>query len=147
MKIFKDCILVDDMDYELLKNYRWCISVGGYAVARDRKAGKVIYMHRLILDAQKGQFTDHINGNRIDNRRSNLRLCSPAQNAKNQGIKINNTTGYKGVSFDKKRGKFHAYIKIDYRRKHLGYFDSILDAAEAYRVGASKYHGEFARLV
>src|SRR4051812_16134246 len=105
MKTFKERILVDDTDYELLKSYSWCIAVNGYAVARHKKAGKVIYMHRLLLNAKKGQITDHINGNRLDNRRVNLRLCSAAQNAKNQARKVNNTSGFKGVSFDKRKSK------------------------------------------
>lgn len=145
MKTFKDRILVDDSDYGLLEEYSWCIAVNGYAVARV--SGKVVYMHRFLLQATKGQITDHINGNRLDNRRSNLRLCTSSENAKNQGIKINNTSGYKGVSFDKKRSKFHAYIKVNYKRKHLGYYDTATEAANAYSLGALKYHGDFARLV
>lgn len=137
-------ILVDDKHKEWLSDYSWCIAVNGYAVARIQ--GKVVYMHRLLLLADKGQVVDHINGNKLDNRFSNLRLCTNAQNARNQKIRSNNTSGFKGVSWDKSHRKYHAYIKVNYRRKHLGYFDDIVDAKNAYIAGTVKYHGEFARV-
>lgn len=138
-------VLVDDMNKKWLSNYSWCIGVNGYAVARVK--GKVVYMHRLLFHVKSGQLVDHMNGNKLDNRFRNLRLCTSAQNARNQKIRFNNTSGFKGVSWDKVHRKYHAYIKVDYRRKHLGYFDNIIDAKNAYIQGAIKYHGKFARVV
>jgi hypothetical protein len=137
-------VLLDDVDYEMLKDYSWCIAVNGYAVARV--GGKVLYMHRVILKTPRGLFTDHINGDKLDNRRFNLRVCTPAQNAKNQARKVNNTSGYKGVSWDKAKKKWAAYIKVDYKRRFLGYFDDVRVAARTYDQAATVQHKDFARV-
>lgn len=93
----------------------------------------------------KGQL-DHINGVRDDNRPCNLRECSNAENNRAVGIKKNNTSGYKGVSLNKASGRFYSYIRVNYKRIHLGCFDSPEEAAKAYNAAALKYFGEFASL-
>ena len=89
-------------------------------------------------------FIDHINRNRTDNRWSNLREATYAENNRNKSIGINNTSGYKGVSWHKRRGKYRAEIRVNGKSKHLGYFDNKEDAYASYIQAAKLYHGEFA---
>lgn len=107
------------------------------------------YMHRVILarmlgrELVKGEWVDHINGNGLDNRRENLRLSTIAQNAFNKGKHSNNTSGYKGVSWNKFAGRWVAQITIDGKNKYLGYFDTPEEAHAAYCAKAKELHGEF----
>jgi hypothetical protein len=95
----------------------------------------------------KGKDTDHINGDTLDNRRCNLRVCSHQQNISNRKKQRNPTTSqYKGVHLDKARGKWHAKLRSHGRMVHIGYFTSEEDAAQAYNEAARKHFGEFARL-
>lgn len=103
-------------------------------------------MHREIIDEKENEHVDHINGNKKDNRKSNLRIATSSQNSRNIGLRKNNTTGYKGVIYEKKRDKWRAEIKKDYKSIFLGYFDTKEDAAKAYNEASMKYHGEFANL-
>jgi len=139
--------LVDDEDYEYLSSFRWR-KIGtdkkrGYASTEIK--GKFFYMHRLLLEAPDEMQVDHINGDGLDNRRSNLRLCTNAENAMNMHV-TNGTSGFKGVSWSKERQKWEAYIKFHGRMIHLGRFNSPVDAARRYDLEARKYFGEFARL-
>ena len=139
--------LVDDEDFVYLSKHNWYAHRGRdskdfYAVRSNR----CIRMHREIMNAKSGQFVDHRNGNTLDNRRSNLRFCTPSQSQMNRGIPPNNTSGYRGVFRDKRSGKWRAAIKINYKQIRLGNFIIKEDAARAYDTAAKKYHGEFARL-
>lgn len=137
--------LVDDEDFDWLSQWKWSYAPVGYAVRRYE--GKIILMHRLIMDAPKGKRVDHINMNGIDNRRINLRICSHRENLLNRGKQRNNTTGYKGVSYCSRIDKWRASIRDDNARDlHLGYFKTPEEAALAYNISALKYHGEFAHL-
>lgn len=137
--------LVDDEDYENLNQYKWTFHAQGYAYNQSILGNKIcVLMHRLITNAQKGQFVDHINHNKLDNRRENLRVCSQSQNGGNSIMSKNNTTGYKGVSFDKKSQNYHAYIMLNRKRINLGRFDNAKDAAIAYDIKAKEIWGEFA---
>jgi hypothetical protein len=89
--------------------------------------------------------TDHINHNKLDNRKSNLRVCTDLQNARNSTYRPNNTSGFKGVSLRKKYGTWSADIKINYFHKFLGYFSSPEEAAHAYDNAAKEIYGEFAK--
>ncbi len=104
-------------------------------------------MHRQILGAEKGQQVDHINRNRLDNRRSNLRMCTPSENAKNAGKRRDGlTSNYKGVFFIARNGKYSAAIQVDRKRVSLGYYAVEEDAAYYYNEKAKELHGEFAFL-
>lgn len=143
--------LVDSADFEWLNQWIWNYDKG-YAYRTQRyglrkfNKKKNIHMHRLILDAPKGFFTDHIDGNRLNNQRKNLRIVNYQQSAFNTGLSSRNKCGYKGVGWHKEKEKYRAYIKMDGHQKHLGYFKTKEEAARAFNVMSKKYHGEYARL-
>lgn len=141
--------VVDDDIYEYLACWDWHYagpSGGGYAKRADWDNGKmkIIRMHHVVLPLKDGLVCDHINGNRIDNRRENLRLVTKSQNMRNQGISARNKTGYKGVS--KHQGKYRAYINVEKKQRHLGVFEDKKEAADAYNKAALIYFGEYSRL-
>lgn len=97
------------------------------------------------MEAKKGQIIDHINGNKLDNRRSNLRFCTVAENSRNVSLRKDNKTGYKGVHYATHQKIYRASIKVDGKSIYLGGSKDINKAVELYRQGAIKYHKEFAR--
>ena len=135
---------VDDEDFEWLSQWKWYFD-HGYA-ARKNRGEKKIYLHRLILQFPDGRSTDHADGDRLNNCRENLRDCSQHENSGNSNLHKDSSSGYKGVSFDKRRKKWEAYITDNYKKKHIGFFDFPEIAARAYDEAAIKYFGEFARL-
>lgn len=138
--------MVDDADYDWLNQWKWLKTSCGYAGRGETKGGKWRYisMHREILGAGSGLDVDHINGAKLDNRRSNLRICTRSQNLMNQN-KQNGKTIAKGVYLHPS-GKFKSTIKVNARSMHLGYFESEESAKTAYNEAAIKYFGEFARI-
>lgn len=108
--------------------------------------GSRVRLHRLILCAPKERVVDHRNGETLDNRRSNLRLATVSQNCANCKIQAHNTSGYRGVDFPKRIGKWRARIRHAKIQQHLGYFPTAGDAARAYDRKAVDLHGAFARL-
>lgn len=143
--------LVDDEDYErLMAMGKWYVETIGYAAKNipvmngTVKKYTIQRMHRVISNAGEKDHVDHINGDRLDNRRCNLRLCTQAQNLGNQRTSKNNHLGVKGVTLF--GSKFRARITINYKQIYLGLFDSLEDAIIAYNEAAIKYHGEFAKL-
>jgi hypothetical protein len=140
--------IVDAADYEWLNQWKWYAEWGGYAVRTHWSKTKpqfCVRMHRAILGLESGdpRRIDHINGNRIDNRRANLRIATAQQNAHNARISSRNTSGFKGAHRDRKWWK--AQIRINGKNKNLGYFASPEEAHAAYRQAAIKAFGEFAR--
>jgi len=119
-----------------------------YAVTTTpRRLGhRNIYMHRLLMESSSGDRSiDHINGDGLDNRRCNLRPASPCQQLANQRrLHRDNVSGFKGVSIEKRTGKWRARIMVEGRDISLGQFDSIEAAAAAYDIAARKLSGEFA---
>ena len=140
--------LVDDADYEYLSRFKWHLTAYGYAARRYYFGNNstIIYMHREVNGAKKGQLVDHINRDRLDNRRINLRLCTKQTNAINSKLNKRNTSGYRGVSWDKVRKKWVAMLYVKGKCFNLGGYITIEDAAEARNTAALKYHGKFARL-
>lgn len=103
------------------------------------------YLHREIMGAVSGQFVDHKDGNPLNNTRKNLRFCSKAENQYNQRKRLDNTSGYKGVYWNRLNKNWR--VKINYKNKtiEVGSFSKATDAALAYDSAALKYHGQFAR--
>lgn len=139
--------LVDDEDYAEISKFKWHSS-HGYAQAGKKVSGKwvMIYLHRVVNMTPAGMYTDHINGNKLDNRRGNLRTCTKSQNSMNRGATKQNRNGIKGVSYISSRRKWGVQIEYGGKSKRIGYFDSSNEALLAYNIAAKKYHGEFARL-
>lgn len=136
-------ITVDTEVVEILKEFTWCVTGTGYAMSRTK--GPAVLMHRLIAGACPGEFVDHINGDGLDNRRDNLRICRKQQNEFNTKRRSDNTSGFRGVCRARGR-KFRAYIVKDGRQYSLGQFDDPVEAAKAYNSKAVELFGEFARL-
>lgn len=139
--------IVDDEDFENVNQYKWYFE-HGYA-RRDYKISNKrfrIYMHNFLSETPKGFHTDHINGNSLDNRRENLRVCSASQNCMNSKKNKKASSKYKGVSFFKRDQNWMASITLNRKDIYLGYFDREEDAAQAYNFAAMKHFGEYARL-
>lgn len=132
--------LIDDEDFEYLNQWKWHVS-------RNWNTFYVVRMtpHREILQAPKGIIVDHINGDGLDNRRENLRFATNSENMQNSRLQKNNTSGYKGVYWDRGRNKWIVRIKVNGRRLNLGYFDDPKEAALVYDRGAMEHFGEFAK--
>jgi hypothetical protein len=140
--------IVDDELYEYLSQWKWFYHKNGYAMRSYRENGKYKKerMHRSVLRAPDGYDVDHINGDKLDNRKSNLRSATRSQNNYNKSVQRNTTSGFKGVSWSKQRNKWRSRIFVDKREMHLGFFEYKIDAAMAYNEAALKYHASFANL-
>ena len=139
---------VDDEDYEELNQFSWNMS-GGYARrATSKKKGELkkttVSMHRHLLRPPKDKMVDHINGDKLDNRKINLRLCTRLGNAQNRGMCRTNTSGYKGVWKNGRR--WSVYIYRNGKNVFGGSFIDKKDAARAYNKLATEFHGKFAHL-
>lgn len=142
---------IDAEDYDSVSKCKWQakLAVSGkyYAVKNGTQR-----LHRLLMNAPAGMQVDHINGDTLDNRKSNLRLCTHAQNQMNRPPQnMNKTSPYKGVSIASswERGrikKWKVAIDVNKKRIFVGYFPDEIEAAKAYDAAATKYHGEFAYL-
>jgi hypothetical protein len=140
--------IVDDDDFKFLMQWYWYYSKGGYAVRNGYVGNKrgTIYMSCEIMKSPSGSDVDHISRNKLDNRKENLRICSRIENMANTSKHKNNTSGYKGVSWHKASKKWLANISIEYKRIHLGLFDSPIEAARAYDKAAKESRGNYAIL-
>jgi hypothetical protein len=117
--------IVDDEDFERVNQFKWCFDTG-YAARKSgpRKAQVKIWLHRFIMQTPPGMDTDHINGNKLDNRKNNLRICTHSINLNNSKLARNNTTGFQGVSWSKDKKKWRATKGYFGKQFWLGYFDS-----------------------
>jgi len=147
---------VSPEDYSFLSGFKWCAARNPTRRAEAcyeamRKAGrKTQLMHRVILvrmlgrELVAGEQVDHIDHDPLNNRRENLRLATASENQHNQPKQANNTSGYKGVYFNKPAQKWLAQVAVNGKRVHLGYFDTPEAAAAAYDTAAQTLHGTFA---
>jgi hypothetical protein len=138
-----DEVLIDEVDEYLINSYTWTRSDDGYAIHNytARGSSKAMYMHRLIMKAKVGEIVDHIDGNRLNNKRSNLRVVSVSQNSQNSYQKYKSTSMFKGVSWDSRLKKWRVDIRVKGRKRFLGKFEDVLDAALAYDVAALEFYG------
>lgn len=141
--------MIDDGDFERVNQYRWCLTKktkGGHQYAITFKRGKNLGMHRLIMDNPKNMEVDHINGETLDNRKNNLRVCTRSQNQMNRKISITNKSGIKGVYYqgDGLPKPWGAVIQINKVKKWLGSFTTKELAGKAYIQYAKSIVGEFA---
>lgn len=147
-------ILIDDEDYDKIKNYNWFpyydSHVDNYYIRanapRNKGNSKTIFLHRFILNNPDNTMVDHINGDTLDNRKCNLRICTKSQNMMNRKKHKKCSSIFKGVCWNKQNKKFKAQIQIDNKKIYLGLYNSEYEAAEVYNRYARKHFGEFARL-
>lgn len=134
--------LVDDEYFENVDKYPWNVHKGKsgilYAISHPH-INRVIYMHRLIMDAKEGQIIDHINRNGLDNRKENLRFCDYSLNAMNSKSPSDNTSGVKGVYWNKQRNKWQAQIVVNGKCIPLGRFNNLEDGRKSRLEAERKY--------
>lgn len=144
--------VVDDAVFEWASQHEWhvkktdCTFYAARTIRLPDGKQSVSFLHREIMKADKGVEVDHRDGNGLNNRGSNLRLCSGVENSQNRSMRRDNASGYKGVSLHKRAGKWQAQLQIAGQYKYLGLFDQAIDAACAYDTAALAAFGEFARL-
>lgn len=142
MKTFEvkgQLVLVDDAIYPLVVNLKWHLNTYGYVCQANKiyKVGKLgrttitKFLHHVVLPPEEGLVTDHIDGNIYNNQLSNLRNVPQWVNMHNRSVQNNNTSGHKGISWNKIQQQWHAYLWIKRKRYHLGYFDKLEDAIKA----------------
>lgn len=149
--------IIDAADVHLVEGWNW------YALVKRRRGNSAsnvyaarnaigpngvmtsVYLHRVIAETSGGISTDHRDGDGLNNRRSNLRQATHAENMRNCRKASNNTSGIKGVCWSTWAMKWRARIKVDGRNRHLGYFTTIEAAAAAYAEASGRLHGEFGR--
>ena len=135
--------LVDAADYDWLSQYNWRLQ-NGYAARRHQT--RTTYMHREIAKPPPGMMVDHVNHNKRDNRRANLRVCTRQQNTQNNDKHARSSSRFKGVGYSKDRRKWFAKIWFEGQRIWLGYFLDEVEAARTYDAKAVELFGEFAHL-
>lgn len=150
--------VIDAVDAHLVSGFNWYAEIDGrsdgsirsvYAVRKRRDESgneKGERLHRIIAGATPGFEVDHKDGDGLNNRRDNIRSATTAQNQHNQRIAQHNTSGAKGVTWHRQRGKWQAQIVISKKRKYLGCFSTVSDASRAYHAAAVSAFGEWANL-
>ena len=143
-------VLIDEEDFNKLGKPRLAVYAdgrGGVQNVRVLGQKKTVYLHKLIFgEVPPGYVVDHINRNVLDNRKSNLRLATVAQNNRNNDQRKYSTSGRKGVSWYSKLDCWRVAISVDGKKKHLGYYATVEEAAEAYTEAALKLYGEYSPL-
>jgi hypothetical protein len=151
MEIVVKClkIIIDPEDLPIILGRNWRLVRSKYqqgliGYPKGGPKGQDEYLHRLIMNTPKGLDTDHIDGNHLDNRKSNLRVCTKAQNQHNRH-RAHGLSKFKGVSWHTKTKKWQARVALNGKRIHIGVFDSEIEAAKAYDQKARELYGDFAR--
>jgi hypothetical protein len=143
----KEFAIVDADDIEKLPKCPWRLNAYGYVVGYI-KISKYVYsqpfIHRVIINCPHGFAIDHINGDKLDNRKCNLRIVTAQQNKMNSSVYKNNKSGFKGVNLEGR--KYRATIKLNGKKMHIGLFETPEQAAKAYDEIAKNIFGEYARL-
>lgn len=138
----KSRYIIDLNDVSKCKNIKWSEHIEGYVWGKIR--GKIIFIHNYLLNnTSKKIVVDHIDGNKKNNRRINLRKATYSQNNMNAKKRKTNTSGKAGISFNQNRGKFETYINVNKKRIFLGYFDEFINATQARKDAEIKYFGEY----
>ena len=142
--------IIDDEDYPRISKHRWCYhrdkaAKRGVYEKATRKT-KTVYLHREVMNAVDGTIVDHIDGDVLNNQKSNLRCCTPSENGANRNHKSIARSGYFGVYWHKGKKRWRANITKNYREIHIGYFDTAIEAAVARDYKAIELFGEFATL-
>lgn len=135
--------VISSEDYDVVSKHNWSCNKRGYAETRFNN--KLVLLHRLIMTPQKEDIIDHKDGDKLNNRRENLRVTNKSGNAANSSPQLNSASKYKGVTWDKSRGKWLAKIKKDGVTFNLGRFHTESLAAEAYNIKAVELFGGMAR--
>lgn len=137
--------IIDAEDLNKVSDKTWHINAMGYPQTSIYKDGVILLLHRIIMgDYEKGLCVDHIDRNKLNNRKSNLRICRQGDNAKNAGMRINNTSCFTGVRCDQRNGRWYAEIRANGKSHYLGSFLSFDEAVQARINGEKQYFGEFA---
>lgn len=139
--------LIDYADAELVAGFRWYLGANGYVYA-DRFCWRIA-LHRLIAGPREKEHVDHINGDPLDNRSSNLRIATPSQNSANRGAdrrRGGTTSRYKGVSWSTSKNRWVVYIHVNGKTRYVGRSLDEVTAADMYDRAAVATWGEFARL-
>lgn len=131
--------LIDINDIEKVKQYKWAIHNMGYVYNTTND----LFLHRLITNCDNNMVVDHINHNKLDNRESNLRICTQQQNVMNRSVSRDNTNGIAGIYWNKKNKKWCARIGLNRKNIYLGSFDTKEEAIEARRQAELEYFGEY----
>lgn len=132
---------IDIESVAIVKEYKWSLGSHGYVTSGCGK--KQILLHRLLSNAPAGMYVDHINGNKLDNRKNNYRLCTNQENNRNKGLYSHNTSGVTGVTYDKSRSKWQAQIVVNDQNIHLGRYDNFQDAVNARVKAEEVYFKEY----
>lgn len=133
--------IIDADDYDRVSQYYWSKYSENYFCSCVN--GTKEWLHRFIMNAQQGEYVDHINNDYDDYRKSNLRICNNAENNRNRWLQSNNTSGYPGVSWSKREQRWRSRIKVNGHEIHLGYFINKDDAIKAKQLAEDKYFGDF----
>lgn len=131
--------LVDNEDYAELSKYKWYLNDNGYAAKSQKQPTR--YMHKLVFGHQTLPHIDHINRNKLDNRKSNLRECTISENMANQSIRSDNKSGYKGISWDSKKNKWFACTRKNKKTIYIGRYKNINDAIREHEKVFLEIHG------
>lgn len=138
-------VLLDEEDYQKIPKKGWYLITNRPAKRmRLNDRLKVVYMHRLIIKTTPDKMIDHINGNKLDNRKCNLRICNNSQNLANHKKYSNNKSGFTGVYWNKYRNRWQAGCRKNNVTKYIGLYSSIYEAGMAYNIYARILHKKFA---